>query len=106
MSFRKDLEQKLASFHRKGDIARFVHYEQVVPGVLAQGPGKGFVPAIFQKFVDEIAGRGVEIRGSAQASGFRNPGRSSGAEIRASLDLVRRVSTPFGFCMPTSGRSG
>ncbi len=56
--FRENLEQQFSSFLRKGDISKFVHYEQIVPGVFAQSPGKGFLPPAFQEFVDEIAGCG------------------------------------------------
>jgi len=50
------------------------HYEQVVPGVLAQSPGKGFLSPAFQEFVDEIAGRG-EPNPKVLPAGFYSKGR-------------------------------
>ena len=71
--FREDLEQQLSSFLRKGNVAQFVHYEQVVPGVLAQSTGKRLFPPAFQKFVDEIAGRG-KTDPQIQPAGFYSQG--------------------------------
>jgi len=62
------------SLLRKWDISQFVHYEQVVPGVLAQSPGKGFLSPAFQEFVDEIAGRG-EPNPKVLPAGFYSKGR-------------------------------